>query len=63
MAEAGAEKVVTGAVEIEVGQELTEAGQALALEGVADIAAGAEMVGQAEALDATAGALMDRAEE
>jgi hypothetical protein len=62
LAAAGARKVVEGAVELEVGQELTQAGQALALEGVADIATGAEMVGQAEALDATAGALMDRAE-
>jgi hypothetical protein len=62
MAASGAQKVVQGAVEIEAGQELVQAGQALALEGVADVAAGAEMVGQAEALDATAGALMDRAE-
>jgi hypothetical protein len=62
MAVSGARKVVKGAVELEVGQELVQAGQELALEGVADVAAGAEMVGQAEALDATAGALMDRAE-
>ena len=42
--------------------DLTKAGQALAIEGVADVAAGAEMVGEARALDATAGVLMDRSE-
>ena len=62
MAESGAEKIMTGAAEIEVGQELRKAGQALAVEGVAEVAAGAEMVGEARALDATAGALMDRAD-
>ena len=62
MAVSGVEKVITGAVEIEAGQELREVGQALALQGVADIAEGAEMIGQAEALDATAGALSERAE-
>jgi len=62
MAEAGADKIVEGMVELDAAQALSEAGQRIALEGVADVAAGAEMIGQAEALDATAGALAARAE-
>jgi hypothetical protein len=49
-------------VEIEAAGELREAAEAIAAAGVADVAAGAEMIGQAEALDATAGALAERAE-
>jgi hypothetical protein len=56
------EEGVLGVAEIETTRAPQEAGQAVALEGIADVAAGAKKSGRAETLNATAGALAQRAE-